>query len=572
MSGDKLPQSSPHVCASGCDCGDSHGPTRVTQEGDPQNREEGADISRRGFLGGTAFGIAAATSVAATMMTGQGVDAAPPDHVGQKGPPPHAGNKNRVLLKGGIVLSLDPAVGDFERADVLVEGKKIVAVQPNINAHARVVDCKGMIVMPGFVNTHHHQYQTLARGIIADGVHIRGSQWPLQTYSSIVQDHWTSGRATTPSGDVVLELGGSPLRPEDNYISELVASLSQINAGVTTGVDTSQASHSPEYTDAMIQGIIDSGRRTLFAYSGGRSDTPGYEYPGAIGNTTSGIGRLKTTYFSSDDQVVKLGLGGGINASSIQLARHFEAPVIAHSFDSANAAALAANEALLGDDITLIHTTRYSDATYAIIARTGCHVSLAVPIEMQMQHGMPPIQQAREHGILPSLSSDTEANMTADMFTIMRHAFNLQRALMNERVIRENDPSLMAKLVTCEEVLRMATIAGAKAAGFGDKVGSLTPGKEADIIVLDATRINCMPLNNVHGAVVTLMDTSNVRHVMIAGEFKKWEFELIGWNEDKLRREIEKSRDRVLATLKAGNPAYLAPFIGSCCSHSYQGL
>src|SRR5690606_22469658 len=153
--------------------------------------------------------------------------------------------------------------------------------------------------------------------------------------------------------------------------------------------------------------------------------------------------------------------GGGLNASNLALARHYGAPTISHSFDSANAAQLANNEALLGSDVTLIHTTRYSDATYDIIRRTGCHVSLAVPIEMQMQHGMPPIQQARDHGILPSLSSDTEANMTADMFSIMRSTFTLQRALMNERVIQENAPELMAKLVTCDEVLRMATIAGA---------------------------------------------------------------------------------------------------------------
>ena len=263
-------------------------------------------------------------------------------------------------------------------------------------------------------------------------------------------------------------------------------------------------------------------------------------------------------------------MGGGISANSLGLARHFGAPTISHSFDSANAAQIAANQAILGDDVTLVHTTRYSDATYALIKSTGCHVSLATAIEMQMQHGMPPIQQARDHGILPSLSSDTEANMTADMFSIMRATFCLQRALMNERAIQENDPSLMAKLVTCDEVLQMGTIAGAKAAHVGDKVGTLTPGKEADILVLDATMINCFPLNNAPGAVVTMMDTSNVKHVMIAGDFKKWNFKLVGWNEDKLRKDIERSRDRILATLKAANPIYQAPFFGSCCLASYQ--
>jgi cytosine/adenosine deaminase-related metal-dependent hydrolase len=371
---------------------------------------------------------------------------------------------------------------------------------------------------------------------------------------------------------VVLELGHSPYIPQDNYLAELVACLSQINAGVTTGIDTSQSSHSPEHTDAMIEGLMASGRRTLYAYSGGRSDTPGYEYPGTTADDSTGIGRLRNQYFSSDDQLVTLGFGGGVSTNNLTLARHYGAPLISHTFADANAAAIAANESILGPDQTYIHTTRFSDVTYAMIANSGGNVSLAVPIEMSMQHGMPPIQQAREHGILPSLSSDVETNMSADLFTIMRSAFTLQRALINEQVLQDGNNALMGKLLTCQEVLRMGTIAGARAAHVGDKVGSLVPGKEADIIVLDPTRINCFPLNNAPGAVVTMMDTSNVKHVMVAGEFKKWDFELVGWDVNKLRRDIERSRDRVLAQIKAGNPDYLAPFLSSCCIDSYQGL
>ncbi len=144
--------------------------------------------------------------------------------------------------------------------------------------------------MPGFVNTHHHRYETIQRSIVSNGVlgfDATGS-WPAQTYFSVVQSLWTQGQNDE------FDLGRSPYDPEDNYISELVAALNQISAGVTTGIDTSQSSHTPEHTDAMIQGLIDSGARALFAYSEGRTDSPGYEYPGTIGNIRRGLGRLRS--------------------------------------------------------------------------------------------------------------------------------------------------------------------------------------------------------------------------------------------------------------------------------------
>jgi 5-methylthioadenosine/S-adenosylhomocysteine deaminase len=111
----------------------------------------------------------------------------------------------------------------------------------------------------------------------------------------------------------------------------------------------------------------------------------------------------------------------------------------------------------------------------------------------------------------------------------------------------------------------MGTIAGARAAQLDRKVGSLTPGKEADVIVLDASSINTMPLNNAPGAVVTLMDTSNVRHVFIAGRLMKWDFRLVGVNVDKLRHEIEASRDAVLGRIQEAFPDYMPSRVGSCC-------
>jgi cytosine/adenosine deaminase-related metal-dependent hydrolase len=162
--------------------------------------------------------------------------------------------------------------------------------------------------------------------------------------------------------------------------------------------------------------------------------------------------------------------------------------------------------------------------------------------------------------------------MTADMFSLMRGAFCLQRALLNERSLAM-EPNL-PPLLTCHQVLEMATSAGAAAAGLDHKVGTLTPGKEADIIVLDARALSCVPMNNAPGTVVTRMDTSNVKHVFIAGQLRKWNGQLVGVDVARLRHRIEASRDAVLARIQAvplpidglhSAPGYTPSFLGSCC-------
>ena len=162
----------------------------------------------------------------------------------------------------------------------------------------------------------------------------------------------------------------------------------------------------------------------------------------------------------------------------------------------------------------------------------GAHVSIATLIEMQMRHGMPPFQEALNHGILPSLSPDVDTNMTTDPFSLMRGAFCLQRALANDLAFPESNPGGLPvpQLVTSRQVIEMATIAGAAANRLLDKVGTLTPGKEADIVVLDARNINTWPMNNVPGTIVTMMNPRHVRDVLIAGKVVYWKGKLVGWD------------------------------------------
>jgi 5-methylthioadenosine/S-adenosylhomocysteine deaminase len=435
----------------------------------------------------------------------------------------------RIVLRGGIVLTLDPKLGDFEKADVLIEGKKIVAVGPNLAASARsavTIDAAGMIVMPGFVDTHHHQYETILRSILADGL-LRDEP---KNYGSVIQGIFTPAYL-----------------PEDAYISELVASLNQINAGVTTTVDTSQVSLSPAHTDACIAGLKEAGRRAVFAYSAGVG--PATQYP-------QDIARLRKQYFSSSDQLLNLALHAAVNADHWKLARSVGAPIVSH-FISGDLQPMK-NAGLLGPDNEYIHCTQLNADTWKMIADTGGKVSIAPAIEMQMRHGMPPFQTALDHGIRPSLSVDVECNMTADMFSIMRTAFTVQRALVNQRAIagEKNVP----RLLTCREAIEMATIEGARTAHLDSKIGTISPGKEADIVMLATDRINVFPLNSAPGAVVTLMDTSNVENVFIAGKVRKWRGQLVGVDLNRIRRLTENARDGLLARTK-----YPRDLFGSCC-------
>jgi len=199
----------------------------------------------------------------------------------------------------------------------------------------------------------------------------------------------------------------------------------------------------------------------------------------------------------------------------------------------------------LADDTTYIHACTLSDAEWQLIAESGGTVSLAVPVEMQMGHGMPPIQKSLDFGIRPSLSVDVETNQPTDMFTQMRATFALQRALLNEQHLFP-DTSHRDSLLTARSVLEFATIEGARANGLDHKIGSLTPGKDADFILLQTRAVNVAPMNDPVAAVVLAMDTSNVDSVFVAGKALKWRGRLVGVNIDRLLGELAEAHQALM--------------------------
>ena len=463
-------------------------------------------MKRRVFLSALAAGAAGALTPAIHAQERRAVR-----------PVPRVRRGTQILVKGGTVLSLDQKVGDFDVADVLIDGATIAAVGPNLaaRADAYVVDASRAIVMPGFIDTHRHMWEGSLRNILPNGL--------LSDYTRDI-----TGAAR------------SIFRPEDAHAGDLVSGLGAINAGVTTVLDWSHIGNSPEHTDAAIAGLRESGIRAVYAYGGGT--------PGPRNQFPRDITRLRRQYFSSTDQLLTLAMAAATNVADWAVARDVGAPITLHVNGAGTLLPLAAS---MKSDCTYIHCDNLTEDEWRLIASTGGHVSISGPIEMEMGHGVPPFQQALAHGIRPSLSVDVETQMPGDLFTQMRTAFTLQRmqVLARERAGEKNLP----KLLTVRDVVEFATIEGAKANALDAKVGTLTPGKQADIILLRHDRLNVLPLNNAHGAVVLDMDTSNVDTVFIAGAMVKSGGQLVGVDVERVSRLAQQSRDYILS--KTGWPA-----------------
>jgi 5-methylthioadenosine/S-adenosylhomocysteine deaminase len=257
---------------------------------------------------------------------------------------------------------------------------------------------------------------------------------------------------------------------------------------------------------------------------------------------------VKEQHFASSDQLLTMFMGGEIYLPGYERAwrigRELDLPIAAHilgNFGIPEAFAERTQAGALGPDNHFIHMTAMPDDAWRATADAGATVSIATPIEMTMRHGTPPLLKAMEMGIEPSLSTDVECTMTADFFTQMRSTMTLQRMLVNELALAgETD---RPRLLTSRDVIRYATVEGARHLRLDGKVGTLTPGKEADLILLDANAINVTPLNHVPGAVSTLMERTNVDTVIVAGKIRKWRGELLDADLPKLRRELEASRD-----------------------------
>ena len=494
------------------ECGRSSTLVELPQDTQPRSLGAPATASRRAVLKSGAGLLAAG---------GLGAQALPDAAIAQVGGPADPDLNRlladrRILIRGGVVLTLDRQLGDFARADILIEDGKIRDIRPDIAiaaSEAAVVDATNRIVIPGFIDTHSHSYQGILHSIMSNGV--------------LEPDYNRDVQATlTPA-----------FTPDDVHIGALMTALGLIDMGTTTIVDLSQISHTPEHSDACIRALQESGIRAVYGYSRGLGSATRYPQD---------IARIQRAYFSSKDQLLTLALGVAADPKLFAAARAADIPAVLHLRSPALGATFVelGRAGLLRPGDEYIHCTDLSEEMWHLIRDSGGHVSICAAIDMTMGHGTPAIQAAIDHGLRPSLSSDHGVTIAQDAFSIMRTTFAFQRQQIFAR--RRLGEANLPPLLTCRDVLEFATMEGARCANLDHKVGTLSPGKEADLILLRADRLSLWPLNNAIGTVVNLMHPGHVETVFIGGRVRKWRGNLVGVDTTLLMQRAVEARDAVM--------------------------
>jgi len=401
----------------------------------------------------------------------------------------------RTLIRGGCVLTLGARTPNFAEADVLVDDGRVAEVGPGIRARdAEIVDGTNTIVMPGFVDTHRHVWKSLFRNL---------------------------GESSTTDGVVSSSNDYGPhYGPDDVYAATLIGLLGAIEAGITTVVDWADIDPDSSYVDAALDAHNDAGLRTVFVHS----------LPGWVGGheeEKAGLRRLAARRARSEGSATRIAFGpreptradvdrvGRDWTLARELGMRIHAHVGSDSTSRGVVSALA-ERGLLDDDLTLIHCSYLDQADLDAIASKRVSVSLAPSSEMADGMGIPPIQELIDRGIRPGLGVDSVRVAPGDMFAQMRAANSVQHASYFD--LKLAGKGGLPNLLTTREVIRFATVDGARAAGLGDVTGSLETGKAADIVVLRTDRPNIWPINDPIGAIVWGMDTSNVDWVFSGGQ------------------------------------------------------
>jgi 5-methylthioadenosine/S-adenosylhomocysteine deaminase len=429
--------------------------------------------------------------------------------------------KHRILLRGGTIVSLDGKVGDLVRGDVLIEGKKIAAIAPELKAaDAQVIDARDAIIVPGFVDAHRHSWEGQLR-------RINPNSPTLADYSNAT--HLSFAKA---------------YRPDDMYVGNYLTAIGCIDAGITCVIDNSHNARSAEHSDAAVEALMDSGVRAVHASGAPQAGDWNKQWP-------ADLARLQKKYFSSADQLVTLRMFSGPNRDNWAAARKLGLRITTE-FTGAGMAAMVEPmwaDKIIGPDNTFNHCGGLPEATWKSLVDSGANINVCPRSDAQygLGEGVCALQHAWDHGIKPGLSVDNETSYSTDMFMEMRVALFLQRAFAQNRKFSgdQNPP----KPIMTRDVLYCATMGGAHCAGLDDKIGSLAPGKEADLIVIRTDDINLYPSNNAIGTVVQAAERSNVDTVVIGGRVRKYRGKVLGLDMKRLKAMVEESRSHLFSAV-----------------------
>ncbi|GAB3570827.1 amidohydrolase family protein [Amycolatopsis endophytica] len=414
---------------------------------------------------------------------------------------------HRTLVRGGHVLTMDPGLGDLPAGDVLIEDGVITAVGPDLPVtDAEILDATGHLVLPGMVDTHRHTWQSLVRGICAD--------WTLADYYFGIR------------------LGISPAyTPDDVRLGNFYGAVDALNSGVTTILDFSHCNNTPDHSDAAVRGLQEAGIRAAFCY-GFFESSPGQSRFGAHAARLADFHRIADTHFGSDGLLTLgvslselFGLPWEDTVAELAAARERNALLANHAgcvFGSVLCTGITEMDALglLGPDMVHVHCNAFDEAEWTAVARSGGKVSISVETELNMGFGRPAFDGCRRHGIDPTLSVDVISLNSGDLFHEMRFGLACAREDVLGPVNRAGAmPDSVG--IPAREALEWSTINGARALGLGDRIGSLTPGKRADLLLVGGPAVEQHPVVDPYATLVFQTTAADVRTVLVDGRIVK---------------------------------------------------
>jgi cytosine/adenosine deaminase-related metal-dependent hydrolase len=318
------------------------------------------------------------------------------------------------------------------------------------------------------------------------------------------------------------------------YVGNLHTALGCIDAGITCIIDNSHNSRSSAHSDAAIRALFDSGIRAVHASGAPLFGDWDHQWP-------QDLVRIQRKFFTSEDQLVTLRMFSGVDQANWEFARRLGLWVTTEGGGGSQLPAIAAL-GLLDHRHTFNHMGGTPEENWQLIRDAGATIDVCPRSDPQygLSEGIPALQDALDHAMRPGLSVDNETSYSTDMFTEMRVAFFFQRGV-RQNMIFQGNPNPPAP-IRVQDVLEFATVRGAWCAALLHKVGTLTPGKEADLVLIRAEDINTTPLANAFDTVVQQANTKNVDTVFIAGTVRKWRGKLVGVDLDKHRQTVYRSR------------------------------
>ena len=447
---------------------------------------------------------------------------------------------SRTLIRGAAIVSMDPTVGDLRKGDILIEDDRIAAVAPSLAADdAEVIDGSHRLVLPGLINGHLHTWQTGLRGLAAD--------WTVAEYMQAMH----RGLATL-------------FKPEDIHIANLMGALNQINNGATTLVDWSHNNPTPAHTDAAIRGLDDAGIRALFLHGSPKPDPkPGQKHFSEVPMPRGEVERFRKGRFASRDGLVTFGLAilgpyystHDVTRADLALAREFDVQASMH-VGGGTGLVPDGFERLLKDNLidehaTVVHGNDIAPDTVRRIADRGGTFTITAEIELQMGYGDPltGILHAQKAPI--SIGTDVEPAVGSDLFTCMRLTLQHERNRSIIETLNKTGRRPQRPDITCRDALSWVTTGAAKIAGLDDRVGSITPGKQADLVMLRTDTLNMTPMHDLVGCAVMQASTANVDTVMIAGRVVKRNGQLLAAGLPEKMAALQRSGERILADFNA---------------------